>query len=54
VVPGDYKAFAWENVEIGAWQDPDFMRMYEDRGKPVHIPESGAASSELRLITASP
>jgi hypothetical protein len=53
VAPGDYKAFAWEGVGIGAWQDPDFMTTYEDCGRPVHISESGTASSELRLITAS-
>ncbi|MBI2149229.1 MAG: carboxypeptidase regulatory-like domain-containing protein [Acidobacteria bacterium] len=50
IAPGDYKAFAWEDVEAGAWQDPDFIRTYEDRGRPVRIPESGAATTELRLI----
>jgi protocatechuate 3,4-dioxygenase beta subunit len=50
VVPGDYKAFAWQDVESGAWQDPDFLRAYEDRGKPLHIGESGKESAELRLI----
>jgi hypothetical protein len=34
-----------------AWQDADFMRAYEDRGKPVHISESGTESVELRLIS---
>ena len=24
--PGDYKAFSWEDIETGAWQDPDFIR----------------------------
>lgn len=52
VVPGDYKAFAWEDVEGGAWQDPDFIRKFEDRGKPVRILEGGVVSTELRVIKA--
>jgi hypothetical protein len=50
VPPGDYRAFSWEDVETGAWQDPDFIRQFEDRGKPVRINEAGTANIELRLI----
>jgi hypothetical protein len=53
VAPGDYKAFAWEDVETGAWQDPDFIRLYEERGKPIRVSENGQANIELRLIPAS-
>ena len=35
VPPGDYKLFAWEDIEDGAWLDPDVM---EIDGKP----ENGA------------
>jgi Carboxypeptidase regulatory-like domain len=48
--PGDYRVFAWEEVETGAWQDPDFLRTFEDRGKPVRINEGGTANIELRAI----
>lgn len=48
--PGDYKVFAWEDVETGAWQDPDFIRQFEDRGKPSRITEGGTSTIELRLI----
>jgi hypothetical protein len=48
--PGDYKVFAWEDVETGAWQNPDFLRQFEDRGKPVRINEGGTANIELRAI----
>jgi hypothetical protein len=27
VAPGDYKIFAWEDVQRGAWQFADFMRL---------------------------
>ncbi len=32
---GSYTAFAWEEVEDGAWQDPDFVRSYDSQGKSV-------------------
>ena len=50
VPPGDYRVFAWEDVETGAWQDPDFIRVFEDRGKPVRINEGGTVNLELRVI----
>jgi hypothetical protein len=50
VAPGDYHAFSWENVENGAWQDPDFIRQFEDRGKPIRINEGGTTNIELRVI----
>ena len=53
IPPGDYRVFSvWADVENGAWQDPDFMRRFEDRGRPVRITEAGVASIELRLIPA--
>ena len=50
VAPGDYHVFSWENVENGAWQDPDFIRQFEDRGKPIRINEGGTSNIELRVI----
>ena len=50
VPPGDYRAFAWEDVETGAWQDPDFIRTFENRGRPVRIDEDSTSSLELRVI----
>jgi protocatechuate 3,4-dioxygenase beta subunit len=50
VVPGNYKLFAWEVVEAGAWQDPDFLRIYEERGKVVRITEGSRETTDIRLI----
>jgi Carboxypeptidase regulatory-like domain len=49
LAPGDYKVFAWDDVPADAWQDPDFMRSYEDRGKPVHVTEGSTENVEVRL-----
>ena len=50
VPSGDYKAFAWEEVENGAWQDSQFLQQYEERGKPVRVSADSAANVELRVI----
>ena len=50
IAPGDYHFFSWENVENGAWQDPDFIRQFDDRGKPIRINEGGTSNIELRVI----
>ena len=49
VAPGNYKAFAWETVERGLWQDPNFMRTQEERGVPVHVDEGKPATIDLKL-----
>jgi len=50
VPPGDYRVFAWEDVENGAWQDPDFIRRFEDQSKSVRINENSTTRVELRVI----
>jgi protocatechuate 3,4-dioxygenase beta subunit len=50
IAPGDYRVYAWEDIENGAWQDPDFVRQFEDRSKPVRINETSTAKIELRVI----
>jgi hypothetical protein len=39
IAPGDYKLFAWEYVEPGAWHDPQFLAPYEQFGEPIRINE---------------
>ena len=50
VPPGDYKLFAWDDVETGAWQDPDFIRNYESKGLLVHVAEKGKEDVQLTVI----
>jgi hypothetical protein len=53
VAPGDYTLFAWEQIERGAYMDPDFLGQYEDRGKAVHVEEGGQLSVQLDVIPAA-
>jgi protocatechuate 3,4-dioxygenase beta subunit len=52
IAPGDYKLFAWEEVEYGAYEDPDFLKRYEDRGKAVSVAEGSRETVSLSLIPA--
>jgi hypothetical protein len=50
LAPGDYRIFAWNDVSADAWQDPDFIRAYEDQSKRVRITEGSRENVELRVI----
>jgi hypothetical protein len=49
VAPGDYKLFAWEDIEPDAWFDPDFLREIEARGEPVKLSAKGHESARLHI-----
>jgi hypothetical protein len=48
--PGDYKLFAWESVETDAWEDPDFIQVYESAGRLVRINEGTGENVQLAVI----
>ena len=48
--PGQYKAYAWREVESGAYMDPDFVGPVENRGESLTIREGSQASVQLKLI----
>ena len=50
--PGEYKLFAWEDVEYGEYMDPDFLKPVEDRGQDVSVHEGSRESVQLNLIPA--
>jgi hypothetical protein len=52
IAPGDYKLFAWEEVESGAYLDPEFLKRYEEKGKSVTMGENSKQTVQLQLIPA--
>jgi 5-hydroxyisourate hydrolase-like protein (transthyretin family) len=50
VPPGNYKLFAFESIERGAWQDPERMRAFESRGVTSRLVEGGKISIDVPLI----
>jgi protocatechuate 3,4-dioxygenase beta subunit len=52
VPPGDYLAFAWEEVEDGIWFDPDFVKAQTEAVR-VRIGPKATEQVDLNLIPAS-
>ena len=50
IAPGDYKLFAWEIVEPGAWQDPEFIQKFENLGQRIRISEGSNENVQLAVI----
>lgn len=50
IVPGDYKLFSWEEVESGAWEDPEFLREFEAKGEKVSLQEGDQKTVDLTAI----
>ena len=52
IAPGEYKIYAWEELEEGAEQDPDFMKPHESDGEKVSIKEGAHETVQLKVIPA--
>jgi hypothetical protein len=50
LTPGAYKLYAFEAMEYGAWQNPEFLKPLESYGEKVEIVEGTNPPKELRLI----
>jgi len=50
IAPGDYKIFCWDEVEDGAWEDPEFLKTYEDRGQKISVQEADAKTADVVAI----
>jgi hypothetical protein len=54
IAPGAYSIVALENVERGAWTDPNLLRGNENAARKVEIKEGSAQSFELKVLSLSP
>jgi len=52
IPPGEYKAYAWEDVDYGAYMDPDFLKPVEDQGEAVSLKEGEQKNVSLKMIPA--
>ncbi|HLK63156.1 MAG TPA: carboxypeptidase-like regulatory domain-containing protein [Bryobacteraceae bacterium] len=52
VAPGEYKVYAWEDVEPTAWMDAEFMKPVLGKGEAVTVEESGRAEVQVSMIPA--
>jgi hypothetical protein len=51
VPPGGYKLFAWEEIPSGAHLDPEYIRRFEDRGRPVKVDQGASVDTQTAVIT---
>jgi hypothetical protein len=50
VAPGDYKLFAWEEIEPGVWFDPSFLPRIEDQGKEIRVSARSVLETRVPLV----
>jgi hypothetical protein len=55
VAPGDYALYSWDEVEDGAWEDPDFMKPFEEKkqGEKLSVQERDDKSFNITVIKTS-
>jgi hypothetical protein len=53
IAPGDYKLFSWEEIESGAWEDPEFLKPFEDKGEKISVQAGETKSANLTAIRNS-
>lgn len=52
ITPGDYRLYAWEDIEPYSYYDGEVLRQYEQQGKLVRIREGSAETADLKIIPA--
>ena len=50
VPPDDYQLFAWEDIETGAWLEPEFIAAIERQGTFVKMTEGGRVATKLTAL----
>ena|SRR5437867_2313783 len=50
LLPGEYRVLAWEDVEAGAYQNPDFLKQYENRGVKTTVERGSRNVVDVRVI----
>jgi protocatechuate 3,4-dioxygenase beta subunit len=52
VAPGEYKILAWEDIESGAYQDPEFLKPFESKAQALSLKENDRKVLSLKSIPA--
>jgi hypothetical protein len=50
VNPGEYRLYAWEDIEFNAWFDPDVLKPFESKGMAVSVKEGQPVNVQLTMI----
>jgi len=52
IKPGEYRLYAWEDVESGSWYDAEFLKKFDSKGVKVSIKESSKSSAVVPISPA--
>jgi len=50
VAPGKYRVLAWEDIEPGAFMDPDFVKPYLAKAQDLVLPENGNVKVIVKVV----
>jgi Carboxypeptidase regulatory-like domain len=50
IAPGDYKLFSWVEVEMGAWEDPEFLRPFEEKGQRIVLQDGDHSTVKVTVL----
>lgn len=50
IPPGEYQLFCWDEVEDGAWEDPDFLKAFENQGRKVSLKAADSQTVDIVVI----
>jgi hypothetical protein len=53
VPPGNYKAFAWDKMDGSEYEDPEFLKAFEDKGESADIEASSKTTTQLKLLSST-
>jgi hypothetical protein len=51
LAPGKYRVFAWEEMDPGAFLDPDYMKPFESLGTAISVDDNDKKAIEVREIS---
>ena len=52
LAPGDYKAFAFEAIDLASMQAPEYRQPFESMGTSVTILSNGRETVDMKVISA--
>ncbi len=50
ITPGSYSLYAFQDVEAGIWEDPDYLKTIEKKATDVTLAEGGHETQDLKVI----
>jgi hypothetical protein len=53
VPPGEYRAYAWDEVEDGAYMDADFLKAFEANAAGVALKEGDQVSKNIDVSSST-